>query len=453
MTGMEPQIRYARTSDGVNIAWYSVGDGFPWLWPSVPPSHVAQQWRMPDLRRVLEMWPDRGARLVGCDFRGCGLSDRGPMDHSLDAMVRDLEAVADAASLDRPFILQAFSYASIPALAFAARHPDRVRALVLQNGLASGADLGSSWVRLARLAAEDWDEAKWLMGRIQDAGWALSLNTLDQSRRLFDEACTQQEFLALSEAVSGWDVSAELSQISAPVLILYYNESMHTPLEASKRLAASLPSSSFALVERTPDGVIIDAVLPVYDGFLDSVFRRVPRASSPDTTQAARSSSGMAVILFTDIVDSTPLTERMGDAAFRTASRALDDRLRGAIRAHGGTPVEGKLLGDGVMGVFASAADAIATARDCVAAADELPLHIGLHAGDVIREEDNVYGGAVNIASRICALCEPGEVLVSQTVRDLARTSAGVSFEDRGEHALKGIEDPVRVFAVNPDRA
>jgi adenylate cyclase len=71
-----------------------------------------------------------------------------------------------------------------------------------------------------------------------------------------------------------------------------------------------------------------------------------------------------------------------------------------------------------------------------------------LHAGDVIREADNVYGGAVNIAARVAAAAHAGETLVSGTVRDLARTSAGVSFEDRGEQALKGIDDPVRVFAV-----
>jgi adenylate cyclase len=104
------------------------------------------------------------------------------------------------------------------------------------------------------------------------------------------------------------------------------------------------------------------------------------------------------------------------------------------------------------MSVFTSASQAIAAARSCIAlsAASELRLHVGLHAGDVIREKDNVYGGAVNIASRVCGLSAPGEILVSATVRDLARTSAGVSFEDRGEHALKGIEDPVRVFAVGP---
>ena len=79
---------------------------------------------------------------------------------------------------------------------------------------------------------------------------------------------------------------------------------------------------------------------------------------------------------------------------------------------------------------------------------EALLLHVGIHAGDVIREEGNVYGGAVNIASRVAGEAAAGETLVSGTVRDLARTSAGVSFEDRGEHTLKGIDDPVRVWAV-----
>ena len=168
-------------------------------------------------------------------------------------------------------------------------------------------------------------------------------------------------------------------------------------------------------------------------------------ASTPPPPAAA---SGMKAILFTDIADSTALTERMGDAAFREASRALDEGVRAAIRDAGGTPVEGKVLGDGVMGVFTSAADGISAARACAALAGDLRLHIGLHAGDAIDEGGNVYGGAVNIAARVCALSAPGGILVSSTMRELARTSTDASFEDCGEHQLKGIEDAVRVFAV-----
>src|SRR5438876_2103433 len=154
----------------------------------------------------------------------------------------------------------------------------------------------------------------------------------------------------------------------------------------------------------------------------------------------------------TDIADSTALTERLGDAPCREKARDLDATLRTTIREHAGTPIEGKLLGDGVLAVFTSARQAIEAALACGRAGDDahLPLHLGLHAGDVIREENNVYGGAVNIASRISGLSAPGEVLVSDVVRTLARTSAGVSFEDRGKQTLKGVGEQVRVWAVRP---
>jgi class 3 adenylate cyclase len=169
-----------------------------------------------------------------------------------------------------------------------------------------------------------------------------------------------------------------------------------------------------------------------------------------DQPLPTRAQSGTAVILFADIVDSTVLTERLGDDAFRDKARDLDATLRSIIREHSGTPIEGKLLGDGVLATFASARQAIEAALTCGRAGDDggLPLHLGLHAGDVIREENNVYGGAVNIASRISGLSAAGEVLVSQTVRDLARTSAGVTFEDRGDQELKGVGEAVRVWTV-----
>jgi class 3 adenylate cyclase len=103
-----------------------------------------------------------------------------------------------------------------------------------------------------------------------------------------------------------------------------------------------------------------------------------------------------------------------------------------------------------VLATFSSASQAIGAALACGRAGEDggLPLHLGLHAGDVIREEGNVFGGAVNVAARISGLSAPGEPLVSDTVRSLARTSAGVSFEDRGERELKGVGEAVRVWAV-----
>ena len=215
-------------------------------------------------------------------------------------------------------------------------------------------------------------------------------------------------------------------------------------LETSKDLAAAIPDARLLTFSRQRGTLLSgdwDSTLAPVVNFLDESSHRKEQPQLPH---------GTALILFADIVDSTALTERLGDAAFRAKARDLDSALRTIIQDHAGTPIEGKLLGDGVLAVFTSARQAIETALACGRAGNDggLPLHLGLHAGDVIREDNNVYGGAVNIASRISGLSVPGEVLVSETVRSLARTSAGVRFEDRGEQALKGIDDPVRVWAV-----
>jgi class 3 adenylate cyclase len=172
----------------------------------------------------------------------------------------------------------------------------------------------------------------------------------------------------------------------------------------------------------------------------------------PDDPGPAPLPDGTVTIMFTDIAGSTSLTESLGDEGFRAMARALEVDLRAGIGETGGAVVEGKLLGDGLLAVFTSARQAIECAVRSVAAARAggLGLHVGLHAGDVIREDDNVFGGAVNMAARIAGLAGVDEVLASETVRSLARTSASVVFEDRGERNLKGIADGVRLHAVRP---
>ena len=228
-----------------------------------------------------------------------------------------------------------------------------------------------------------------------------------------------------------------LPQVGIPTLVVL-DRSGFVAEDLSRDVAARIPGACFVATDDYPQELhsfVRNEVLPASD----------PAASPSSTAQ-----TGTAVILFADIADSTALTERLGDEAFRAKARELDGALRGVIREHAGTPIEGKLLGDGVLAVFTSARQAIEAALACGEAGNDaaLPLHLGLHAGDVIREDNNVYGGAVNIASRISGLSAPGEVLVSDIVRGLARTSAGATFEDRGEQPLKGVGEPVRVWAV-----
>jgi class 3 adenylate cyclase len=243
------------------------------------------------------------------------------------------------------------------------------------------------------------------------------------------------------------DVTGLLPLIVTPTLVLKHSGLEYVSMDMTRRLAAGIRNASLVVVE----GKLTEATEQV-QAAIDEFLGDAPKRGSRDFTQVP---SGTAVILFADIADSTALTERLGDASFRAKARELGVTLRALIRECAGTPIEGPTLGDGVLAAFTSAREAIEAALRCGKAGDEagLPLHLGLHAGDVWREKDpdgrdNVYGGAVNIASRISGLAAPGEVLVSETVRSLARTSAGVTFEDRGEQALKGVGEAVRVWAV-----
>jgi class 3 adenylate cyclase len=219
-------------------------------------------------------------------------------------------------------------------------------------------------------------------------------------------------------------------------------------MEAPRYITSRIPNARLIVLEGTslwPFHGDSEAALQAIQEFLGDG-RPAIRTQPP---------AGTVIILYADIADSTALTERMGDSAFREKARALDDALRIIVRENGGMAIDGKLVGDGIMATFQAASEAIASALayEHAAAPIGLGLHIGLHAGDVMREANNVYGGAVNIAARISALAPPGEVFVSRTVADLARTSAGVTFEDRGEHALKGIAEPQQVFAVRASEA
>jgi class 3 adenylate cyclase len=437
---MEPRIQYAKTSDGVSIAWFSVGAGLPHIWPGVHLSGIEQSARPPEASEMFQLIADR-ARLIRYDPRGSGLSDRGPMDYSRDAMVRDLEAVADAAGAER-FTLQSWNYMSVPSLAYIERHPESVLALLAVNGLLRGADMSAGWRRLVQFAAEDWEYAKRSLAQINEAGWERT-ETLEHLRRGIEQSITPQSFVAFCEAMNAWDASGLVERVTAPTLVLHYGDiAPHVPRDASRRLASALPNGSFATVVRAGDETVSQAGWRAAASFFASVLPRRPRAADPP--------SGTSIILFADIAHSTALTERLGDAAFRVKARELDGGLRAVIREDGGTCIDAKTLGDGVLAVFASARQAIEAALACRRAGDQagLPLHLGLHAGDVIREEGNVYGGAVNVAARISGLSAPGEVLVSDIVRGLARTSAGVNFEDRGEQSLKGVGERVRVFTV-----
>jgi class 3 adenylate cyclase len=441
---VEPRIQYAKTSDGVNIAFWTLGEGPPLIlvWPSIL-SNIQLEWQLPEWRH----WYQGLARrrmLVRYDTMGSGLSDRGGTDFSLDSHLREIEALVNRLRLDS-FDALGLMQGGPVAIAWAAGHPGQISKLILLHSWARSSEIfrGPVLRGLEALRETDWD------------GWLETLTKIYLTQR--DDEDARRYLVALREhvvpevlrahdaAFESIDVSSLLTQVTCPTLVLQRRQ-VRWPgvVDIARHLASQIPDARLALLE----GESVATHLGDTDAILRAVDEFLSEGAEPDTK--ADLPEGMAAILFADIVESTALTERLGDAAFRAKARELDTSLRAIIRECSGTPVEGKLVGDGVLAVFTSARQAIECALRCNGAGESvgLQLHLGIHAGDVIREGNNVYGGAVNLAARIAAASEPGEVLVSDTVRSLARTSAGVSFDDRGEHELKGIEDPQRLFAV-----
>jgi class 3 adenylate cyclase/pimeloyl-ACP methyl ester carboxylesterase len=442
---MEPAVQYVTTRDGVSIAWAEAGQGPTMLFCTFTPfTHVRDQFTV--YRDVYDAFT-RSFRLITFDARGTGMSERDVSSVSADTLVVDAEAVLDAAKADRFFInvdgtsILATSLALRLAIAF----PERVTHLILESAFESTRELADTSFGRTSLALAELD-------------WAVYTETLFRVLLGLSSAALIESYVAYAgtwvdpsvgvQYIREWeaaDLSDLLPQVRQPTLVTR-NDPTFVPVRSCQRVAAKIPGAKFRQYSDPTYAQIAD-LIGTFIG-LPSSPRLEASAETPRVTTGP--TSGTAIILFADIVDSTALTEQLGDTAFRERARQLDDAMRNAIREANGTTIEGKLLGDGVLAVFTSARDAITAALRCrdASASVGLELHLGIHAGDVIRESGNVFGGAVNIAARISAASAPGEILVSDTVRALARTSAGVTFEDRGKHSLKGVAEPHHLFAV-----
>ena len=431
---MEPEIRFCSSEDGTRIAYTSRGQG--------PPLLFITTWSVAPLARgFFQDVMTQGRRVVRFDHRGTGSSQRDVEEISVEAQALDLAAVAEELQLDRFDLWGDFDSAPV-AITYAAQHPERISRLVLTAPYSHGGQISppESIRSLAELVRNNWGVARRTLAAITFPKGPLEL------QRFFSDMMRESVSPAIAarylELFNNVDVRPLLPQVSAPTLVPHPRGEFRTPASAIRAVAAQIPNARLATLDGSPDFSNLN-LLKVVAQFLDEGRGEIidEKAGLPE---------GMTAILFLDIADSTALTTQLGDTAYRERERELDASLRAAIRDAGGKPVEGKLLGDGVMAVFTSARQAIEAARRCRDLGNEagLPLHLGIHAGDVVREGNNVHGGAVQLASRVQGAAAPGEILVSQTVRDLARTSAGVAFEDRGEHELKGIPEPVRLFAV-----
>jgi adenylate cyclase len=169
--------------------------------------------------------------------------------------------------------------------------------------------------------------------------------------------------------------------------------------------------------------------------------------------EASTPPSGLVTILFTDMEGSANLTQRLGDAKTQAVLRIHNGIIRDALKAHDGS--ETKHTGDGIMASFPTASKALDCAKAIQAAfaahneSPETPIRvrIGLNAGEPVAEDHDLFGTAVQLAARVCAHAEPGQILASNVVRELA-AGKGFLFSDQGDVVLRGFEDPVRLYEV-----
>ena len=446
---MEPRIQYAQTKDGVSIAFWTSGKGIPLVFmPTIPFSHVELEWQIPEYRRYYERVLQT-VNLVRYDNRGSGLSDRDVTDYSLDAHVSDLDAVVEALGLQR-FVLMASLYVGLAAITFAVRQPERVSHLILWCSLARMSDYSASPVTQTLAAMRDKDFELYTETVSHAAlGWT-EAESARQYAALMRECVSQEAANAMFEAMTDVDVSGLLAQVKSPTLVLHRRQVNFPGVELSKGLASKIPGARLSVLE----GTSLAGFLGDYEALISSIEEFIGEGEEEEAAAEPSPVGAVHTILFTDVEGSTALTDRLGDAKARELLREHESTVRGELKAHGGSEV--KTMGDGFMTSFSSASKALecaiaiqrAFAEHNESAPEPIKVRIGLNAGEPIAEDDDLYGTAVNLAARIAAQAEGGEILASEAVRQIV-AGKKFPFSDRGETALRGFEDRVHIYQVS----
>ncbi|MDX6679681.1 MAG: hypothetical protein QOE31_3733, partial [Solirubrobacteraceae bacterium] len=435
--------RYARNGD-VNLAYQVHGDGpLDLILVSAFISHVEQVWENPGFARFLTRLM-AFSRLIIWDRRGSGLSDDGPL--GLEHEVGDVNAVLDAAHSTRAAVL-AYNAGGPLAALHAARFPDRVAALVLYGCL----------LRPIR----DDDDMPWLeseaqreqrIGRlIERWGQGANLDVLAPSAaedpqlrswlaRLERLAASPGQARRLVAAAAQVDVRPALASITSPTLVLHRSGDRFVDVRHGREYARRIPGARLVElpgVDSLPSAGDADTLLGEIEEFLTG--RR----------RGAEQERALLTVLFTDIVGSTARAAELGDKRWRDELATHDAEVRRTLRHFDGEVVQ--RIGDGFLAVFDGAPSrAVRCARALREGvrAQGIDLRIGLHTGECEIIGDDIGGMAVHIAARVGSLAEPGEILASGTTYGTV-VGAGLDFDYRGEHMLKGVPGRWPIFALN----
>jgi pimeloyl-ACP methyl ester carboxylesterase len=439
-----PVTRYARTDDGVAVAYQVVGDGpLDIVYANSFMSHVEVLWDYPRAARFCERMA-AFSRLILFDRRGTGLSDPIVDRFTMDDRVSDLAAVMDAVGLDQAVLLGS-SEGAAACTSFAAVHPERVTSLVLFSpAFVTVADRESPWAWSSEyhdLILATLDDA-WATGtglEVINPSLADDAEARSWYARYFRMSASPGLARALMRHNATMDVRSLLATIEVPTLLLHRTDETWISVEQSRYAARNMRHATLVELPGT-DHYIWEqdshAVTEEIEEFLTGVRRHRPAERA------------LVTLVFTDIVRSTDRVHQLGDERWNELLNRQEAAANRQLTRFDGTWV--KNTGDGMFATFASPVRAIRCALAIREASRGLGIEIraGIHTGEVERRPGDDLGGiAVHIAARVAACAAPSEVLVSRTVADLIAGSE-VHLIDRGVHELKGIPDGWRLYSA-----
>lgn len=435
-------IRFARSGD-VDVAYRVVGEGpIDLVYVQGAYTHLEIYWELPQFRRYCERLAEF-TRLILFDKRGMGMSDRVPGATTLEERMDDIRAVMDRVGSDRSVVMGESEGGPL-AMLFAAAHPERTAALILQGAeVRERTDDEWPWGEDTDAEHEEYLSA---LPRLWGSGGSFqilapSVGDVEWGRlwmgRMQVHAATPAAWEAFARMAFEIDVRHVAAAVNVPTLIVHTVDDLICHVENARFLARTVPGARYV---ELPGG---DHV-PWFDpdraiGEIREFLTGRRESSTPDRV--------LATILFTDLVGSTDTATELGDRLWRDRLAQHHAAVRRELARFDGHEVD--TAGDGFFATFDGPARAIRCARAIVDAVEPLGLEVraGLHTGEVELLDGKAAGIAVNIGARVAGQARPGEVLVSGTVRDLVAGS-GLEFEDRGVATLKGVPDEWRLFAV-----
>lgn len=455
MTSGVPEVRYARSGD-VNIAYQRFGSGRQVL-VFVPPlvSSLDVMWELPET----ELLYRRAARVLDVimfDKRGTGLSDRITDPAGFEAHAADLMAILDREEVPQAGLV-GFSEGGIVALIAAALYPERVTRVVTQGTpvmgsdhetLAALADLDNpppspqEQAERYRALLRSWATPDSMMLAITAPSATLVPHIREWSQRYERQSASPGALRNHLRSQAGFDLRPYLDRVKCPTLVLHATHDQLNHVTHGRLLVSLLPDAVLSEFESDAHFWMLNDpnALEIQDQCDGWVLGGPPDRGI---------TTAFASVLFTDIVDSTRQASKLGDHGWKQLVEHHDTICARIVDNHRGRVV--KYTGDGLLATFPDpvAALAAATAMQGELASSGISIRAGLHVGQIeLREEGDIAGIAVNIAARVEAHAEPGQILVSQTVRDMLMGTQQ-DFIDAGQHQLKGVEGIWRLYQLN----